>query len=219
VSLIDEALKRAQAAGQKDGAPPGERPWIPSPMPDPSLARRRRLLPVAAVAAVVAAAVSAVFLFLPRPGVRAPTIATEPDGGEGKPAAAAAPIVQPATVPTAGNESLPTPVPPRPRPTQPVPPPESEAQVEGENVAPPAQPVPQGPGVTSGKTYAGAASLPGGAKIELGGIVWSEAEPRALLNDRVAAVGAYVEGFTLTRIEQDRVALEKDGVTIFISVK
>ena len=62
-------------------------------------------------------------------------------------------------------------------------------------------------------------TLPGGAKIELGGIVWSETEPRALLNDRVAAVGAYVEGFTLSKIEQDRVVLEKDGVTISLSVK
>jgi len=73
--------------------------------------------------------------------------------------------------------------------------------------------------VTDGKTYAGSVALPGGAKIELGGIVWSETEPRALLNDRIAAVGAFVEGYSLTKIEENRVALEKDGVTIYISVK
>ena len=33
------------------------------------------------------------------------------------------------------------------------------------------------------------ARLPGGEKIELGGIVWSETEPRALLNDRVLGIG------------------------------
>ena len=73
--------------------------------------------------------------------------------------------------------------------------------------------------VADGKTYAGSIALPGGAKIELGGIVWSETEPRALLNDRIAAVGAFVEGYSLTKIEENRVALEKDGVTIYISVK
>ena len=49
--------------------------------------------------------------------------------------------------------------------------------------------------------------------------MWSDAEPRALLNDRVAGVGAWVEGFTVAKIEPERVALEKDGVTIFLSLK
>jgi hypothetical protein len=81
-------------------------------------------------------------------------------------------------------------------------------------------PVPHAPqAIANGKTYAGAVTLPGGAKIELGGIVWSQTEPRALLNDRIAAVGAFIEGFSLTKIDENRVALEKDGVTIYISVK
>jgi hypothetical protein len=83
--------------------------------------------------------------------------------------------------------------------------------------APPAPRAPQA--VADGKTYAGSVTLPGGGKIELGGIVWSETEPRALLNDRIAAVGAYIEGYNLTKIEENRVALEKDGVTIYVSVK
>ena len=73
--------------------------------------------------------------------------------------------------------------------------------------------------IANGKTFAGAVTLPGGAKIELGGIVWSETEPRALLNDRIAAVGAFIEGYSLTKIEENRVALEKDGVTIYVSIK
>lgn len=217
MSLIDEALKRAQAAGQKDKAQPGDRPWVPSPMPDAGLARRRRLFPVIGVAALVAAAVSAVFLFLPRPGVQPTPAPLGKPPAEGQPALAAVAVAQPTLAPAAAVPAPPTAASPRPRPTR-TPFPEGAAVMEGETVvAPPPQAAPQGP--VNGKTYAGAVALPGGAKIELGGIVWSELEPRALLNDRIAAVGAYVEGFTLSKIEQDRVVLEKDGVTITISVK
>jgi hypothetical protein len=71
----------------------------------------------------------------------------------------------------------------------------------------------------AGKSYKGKVALPDGGSIELGGIVWSEADPRALVNDRVVAVGAYVQGYTIERIEEDRVVLEKDGKRITITVK
>jgi type II secretory pathway component PulC len=61
--------------------------------------------------------------------------------------------------------------------------------------------------------------LPDGGSLELGGIVWSEADPRALVNDRVVGVGAYVQGYTIERIEEDRVVFEKDGKRITITVK
>lgn len=83
----------------------------------------------------------------------------------------------------------------------------------------PDPPAPRAQALADGKTFAGSVLLPGGAKIELGGIVWSEAEPRALLNDRIAGQGAWVEGFTVTKIEPERVTLEKDGLTIFLSLK
>ncbi|MFY9552665.1 MAG: hypothetical protein WAU32_16080, partial [Thermoanaerobaculia bacterium] len=70
-----------------------------------------------------------------------------------------------------------------------------------------------------GKVHAGSVTLPGGAKIELGGIVWSETDPRALVNDRIVGVGAYVEGYTVTKIEEDRITLEKDGAILVVSVK
>jgi type II secretory pathway component PulC len=69
------------------------------------------------------------------------------------------------------------------------------------------------------RTYAGSVTLPGGEKIELGGIAWSEEEPRALLNDRVVGVGGYVDGYSVSKIETDRVVLEKDGATIVLTVK
>ena len=77
-----------------------------------------------------------------------------------------------------------------------------------------ATPLPSG-----GKTYHGRIALPDGGSLELGGIVWSDAEPRALVNDRVVGVGAYVQGYTVERIEEDRVILEKDGKRVTISVK
>ncbi|HEY1435031.1 MAG TPA: hypothetical protein VGG65_06625, partial [Thermoanaerobaculia bacterium] len=71
----------------------------------------------------------------------------------------------------------------------------------------------------TGRNYVGSLALPGGGRLELGGIVWSETEPRALLNDRIVGTGAYVEGYTVVKIEEDRVVLEKDGATISLSVK
>jgi hypothetical protein len=70
-----------------------------------------------------------------------------------------------------------------------------------------------------GRTYVGVVNLPEGRRIELGGIVWSEEEPRALLNDRIVATDAYVEGFTVAKIEANRVALVKDGMTIYLVLK
>jgi hypothetical protein len=99
------------------------------------------------------------------------------------------------------------------------PPPSGAAnEADTEAPAPPPAPKPAGP-IANGRTYVGTVALPGGAKIELGGIVWSETEPRALLNDRVLGVDSYVEGYRVAVIEEDRVALEKDGVTIYLSVK
>ena len=116
-----------------------------------------------------------------------------------------------------------TPVPasasaPRPRPTRVVAPPPSAEPAEAEAPAPGPAPKPSGP-IASGKTYAGSVTLPGGDRIELGGIVWSETEPRALLNDHVLGTDSYVEGYRVAKIEEDRVALEKDGVTIWVTVK
>jgi len=112
-----------------------------------------------------------------------------------------------------------TPVPasaPRLRPTRAAPPPASADA--SPTAAPAPAPKPSGP-IADGRTYSGSINLPGGGKIELGGIVWSETEPRALLNDRVVGADSYVEGYRVVKIEEDRVALEKDGVTLYITVQ
>jgi hypothetical protein len=130
--------------------------------------------------------------------------------------------------PAAVSRALPGDVEVTPRPTR-APRPTPSAELGGAPAteppsaeAPPAAPAPAprppraGGG---GRTYPSVASLPNGVRIELGGIVWSETEPRALLNDRVLGVGSYVEGWSVQTIEEDRVVLEKDGATITITVR
>ena len=222
MSLIDDALKRAQAAGGGE-AKPANRPWIPTPLPDPGIARRRAAVRWVGIAAAVIAVALAGVWFGRREFVASGHPLPAGEGrGEGRPAAV--PVPQPTATPDA--VALATPIivaqPLVTRPPRAAAPTPAAAEAETAAAvkpapAPPAARAPQA--VADGKTYAGSIALPGGAKIELGGIVWSETEPRALLNDRIAAVGAFVEGYSLTKIEENRVALEKDGVTIYISVK
>ncbi len=219
MSLIDDALKRAQAAGEGEAVKPTSRPWIPTPLPDPGIARRRAMVRWAGIARGRGTCLGPACGFIAA-NSQAPLPLPAGEGrGEGRPAAAVAP--QPTATPDAVALATPIvvsqPLPTRPPRTAAPAPAEGEAEAVKPAAPTPAPRAPQA--IADGRTYAGSVTLPGGAKIELGGIVWSETEPRALLNDRIAAVGAYIEGYSLTKIEENRVALEKDGVTIYVSVK
>ena len=216
MSLIDEALKRAQSAGEAGAVPPPDRPWSPPPMPDAGLARRLRLRRAAGIGLLTVAAAGAAYLYLRRPP--SSDAASRARAGASAPPATAAPaVVAPAAT------ALPVVVvsPPRPRP----PPAAAARSIEAEQsgsrraAAPVNATAPRRERLVSGKTYPGSVTLAEGARIELGGIVWSETEPRALLNDRILGVGAYVEGFMVASIETDRVELRKDSLTIFLSVQ
>jgi hypothetical protein len=260
VSLIDEALKRAQAAADRDG--PRSRPWVPTPMPDAGLARRRRVVRAGLVGL---AAVAALLIWAASPRARRAEAAPPVDGrvpvptevrrGGNEPpsspamAAVAAPTPRNAVVAPTPRNAVVAPTPrsgvaaagPRggaaPGQTGPaeaqrsmplvasiettpvhVPPPPHAADAMASASGSPhvrahATPAP------AGKSYKGKVELPDGGSLELGGIVWSDTEPRALINDRVVGVGAYVQGYTLERIEEDRVVLEKDGKRITVTVK
>ncbi|MGE5414384.1 MAG: hypothetical protein ACM3NW_09435, partial [Syntrophomonadaceae bacterium] len=153
-------------------------------------------------------------------------------GGPAAPAMVAAPaatptpdfvaVATPIVVAPPAGVAAPPPHDVTPRPTRrprATPEPGADAVAAGERPVPSAPPPVSAHGSGGGRSFAGAASLPGGVRIELGGIAWSETEPRALLNDRVMGTGAYVEGWSVERIEEDRVVLEKDGATITITVK
>jgi hypothetical protein len=112
-------------------------------------------------------------------------------------------------LPTAAESAAPT----RPRPTR-------VAIPQTEDIAPQVVEVPPPPSeLRDGRTYLRVVVLPDGSRIELGGIVWSEEEPRALLNERIVATDAYVAGFTVASIEENRVALVRDGMTIYLAIK
>ena len=62
-------------------------------------------------------------------------------------------------------------------------------------------------------------TLPGGPKIALEGIVFSETNPVALINGKVLPPGGVVEEFTIVSIKPDRVELNGRGVTIVVTLK
>ena len=216
MSLIDDALKRAQEASEKKGGAPKERPWVPAPLPDPAIARRRRAMRMAGLA-LAAAVVIAGGVWAVRVAGRIP--AGKPD--EKPPAAAAAaPAVLPTPEPTlVAVEVPPQAAAPARRPTR-LPRLTPLVDTEGLNEGAETKvPAPGAPPERSGRVHAGFFTLPSGTHIELGGIVWSDVEPRALVNDKIVGVGAYIEGYSLTKIEEDRITLEKDGATVVITVK
>jgi len=225
MSLIDDALKRAQAADAAAGRS-DERPWIPTPMPDASLARRRRILRVLAIGlAVVALAAGGAWVL--RRAASAPAASAAPSASDPPrpaPVRTETPlqIVVVVATPTTPVPLAAAPAPTRVRPTRPAPsasaPATEDEHGAGAASAPTAVPRAAGP-FAEGRTYAGSVTLPGGGRIELGGIVWSETQPRALLNDRILAIGSYVEGFVVAGIEENRVLLEKDGMKIYLSVR
>jgi hypothetical protein len=66
--------------------------------------------------------------------------------------------------------------------------------------------------------HVGEVGVPGG-HIELGGIVYSDANPVALLNGRIVGVGGTVEGFTVVSIQESQVELKNDHRTIFLRLR
>jgi hypothetical protein len=253
VSLIDEALKRAQAAADRDA--PRNRPWVPTPLPDTGLARRRRVARATAVGAAAglgAAGVAALLIWAARgssprvtnePASANSAAASAPAAPQAAPVAAAAPPETragrgsgfgsgspPARVASAAGAAAAAPTPGRAASASPArdrvlapsieetpvhvaPPPHLSASLASASGSPAVR------AAAAGKSYKGKVALPDGGSLELGGIVWSEADPRALINDRVVGVGAYVQGYTIERIEEDRVVMEKDGKRITITVR
>jgi hypothetical protein len=228
MSLIDEALKRAQAKHQEEPRRVGDaEAWVPTPMPDPARHRRRRLAALLAAAVVVVLAAGAAYLLFGR----RPAPDRRPAAKESSsPAASPAPevtflpeaVVEPPRVADAGPGA-----PERARP----PGRSAEASAAGSRpaeperpaaaAAPPDLPPAEGPqarrdllpsGNARGaradvRTFTGEAVLADGVMIELGGIVYSEEKPVALLNGKVLGPDAFLLGYRIVRIDPDRVEL------------
>ncbi len=233
MSLIDEALKRAQEASRRQGEPERARPWSPPPLPDAGLARRRAIARALGIGAggiaglaaigvlgwivwnaaasektaspVTPAAARAVAAGAPTPEPTLPeTIVSKPPSATAASGVPASPPPTHAPATASANGAV------QPR---------TDAQPSAPAPAPAPAVAPPPKGLSDGRTYIRVVELPEGGRIELGGIVWSEEEPRALLNDRIVAVDGYVEGFTVSKIDENRVVLTRDGMTIYLAVK
>ncbi len=243
MSLIDDALKRAQAAHQK--VPPGgagsdgKVPWTPPPLPDRSRQTRARLGRILGFALLGALAAAVAIVVLVRS--RRPAAAPSPASAAVRDASAAAglpPITSEVTVapPPAGVAARPSadaaskaPPPPqvrraegrRPGAEAPAQRPPDERGAERLGPTGPAGAQPQRPPRAAAErdSFAGELPLAGGGKITLDGIVYSESNPVAVLNGRITPPGGYVEGYTVTKIFPDKVELEREGKTVSITVR
>lgn len=87
----------------------------------------------------------------------------------------------------------------------------------------PEQPIattpPQENGPTDGASYHREVTLPGGTRLALGGIAWSEGSPAALVNGQVLSPGEGGDDWTLTAVERGRVEIEWRGVRFFLRLK
>jgi hypothetical protein len=224
MSLIDEALKRAELeAARRDGLRGGAYPWVPEHMP-----RRRRRWALAVAIVVCVAAISAGLLLWSRretPVIQNPKSKIQNPSGPSQPLetveVAPPPVGLPSRVAArendaanakAGKESR--------RPTPPFDTARARiapARDPDSTSAPAESKAPRG--LADGKTYIGEVNVPGGGKIELEGIVYSESNPVALVNGKVLPPGALVEEFTIVSIQPDRIELKGQGATIFVTLK
>jgi hypothetical protein len=242
VSLIDDALKQAQATHPKDEErSEGKVPWTPPPLPDRSrLVRARigRILGLSLLAALAAAVGLVVVLRSRRPppprsrasdAVQAssaaaglPPITSEVTvappqrvAASGPPAAAEASQAAPAGSIAQADARAPGAL---ERQNRPVKEPDGErARLATPSADRPPERKARAP--VAPAVFAGEMPLPEGGKITLDGIVFSETNPVAVLNGKITPPGADVDGYTVTRIYPDRIELERDGKSVSLTLK
>lgn len=212
MSLIDDALKRA-----RDEAVRQEQEGRRAPLPErlggrpPSAGGGRALAIGAAAGILVCLLAYAALRFtarrpVDRPPPPAPTAAKPP-----------APLPEvfvppPSSAPAAGSRSG------APGKEGPAKPKARSAPVSsgGAAAASPAAEEGKAAHPRDGELFTGSAALPGGARIALEGIVYSETRPVALINGKVFAPGDTVEGYALVKISPDRIELQNKDVTFWI---
>ena len=223
MSLIDEALKRAEIeAARRDGLKGGAYPWVPE-----QHTRRRRPWAVVAAVVITSGIVAVGVMWLsrrpapvqgpkskvqssPRQEVATVEVAPPP---RGLPSRAPAGDRETASSKGSGESKRPAPKPPADAAHLRTAPPAEQRQAAATADGKAAR------GSADAKTYVGEVTVPDGAKIELGGIVFSETNPVALINGKVLGPGAVVEEFTIVSIQPDRVELRSRGITIFLALK
>ncbi len=235
MSLIDETLKRAQDTHQSTVQSGTARPWTPAMLPERRTGRRRMagLLTGILGLGFLAAVVSLLAGRKPSESVR--PSATRSSGRAAVAPAAPANASERTTGPRTRTQTDSTPVgqaTERLAATHTESPADVKETSQGNPASQPtvrARPASSASRTTlgerpreqlvNGKTYVGEVVLPDGQRIELGGIVYSEERPVALLNGKAVGPGAVAAGFTVVEIEPDRVRLDGNGLTILLSLK
>ncbi len=129
--------------------------------------------------------------------------AAQPRAAEPPAAKAPAPELRSFETPTAPDTETP--------PASPPPPP-----AEASAPAAPDEPLPAAAGEIP--SYMRQAS-PAGAAVKIDFIVWSESRPFAQINGQLLSAGQSVNGYTLLKVERERVELEGGGQRFWLRVK
>jgi hypothetical protein len=249
VSLVSEALKKAEReAAAREQREKGLPAPLATPL-QPYRARRQSggpnrlgapyLLPILALLGTAAVLVIAVQLARPREERKdsiegatevasASVSASVPDltsAAGPRPASAPTPAAEPSS-PAGPSASEATSAPqrtlPLPKTTSQPPPAAPSASESQPSRAAAAVSAPVAPAAPAGRRtgdFLRSVEFPDGTKLELGGIVYSEAAPFAYLNGRLVGVGEFVEGFRIDRIEREQVLLSGDAGSIRIRLK
>jgi hypothetical protein len=223
VSLIDEALKRAQATDKLAGAPPSA--WTPTHLPD---RHPRRYRAIGWGSVLLLSGLTAWIVIHTLRGQAAPSAnssrlpAAVPSPA---PLRAPEPRTSGAQVDFANSDSAGAKSAPAPAMAS-----GSGSGTAAARAAAPAESAQPAPAkrianehaiekLIDGRSYTGEIPLADGAKIVLDGIVYSDANPVALINGQVVRPGGLVGGMTVAKIEPDRVRLDGGGVSVFLLLK
>jgi cytoskeletal protein RodZ len=142
------------------------------------------------------------------------------DDGGGRRGGAAASIAAAAPPAVAATDPHPPAAPPRAAAAIASRPEDGSEISQPPAASPPATPRPEAapsaaPPPEEGKEYVRSAELPAG-RLVLSGIAYSETQPVAVLNGRIVGPGEIIAGFTVVKIQPDRVLLRGAGVNIVL---
>ena len=222
MSLIDEALKRAreEAALQEAAKRSGSSRWAPSHIPG---RRASAWKAPAAFAAVFLAGCGAAWIILGRREKPAPPPAARASVAVAILAGAPAGARSDETPRAPENTGSRAPQPGRASPSSRLPVPRAaatdRAAAETPKEAPPGAAARPSEPPPSRTTFIRTATLAGGETIELGGIVFSDASPVAILNGKVVGPGSVVGSYTVVRILEERVDLAGNGAAFSILLR
>jgi hypothetical protein len=119
---------------------------------------------------------------------------------------------QPAPVQAPAPSSIQV-TPSSPPPQQPAPEPQP-APAE-----PASTPVQEEPAEAAAPSYVREVPVPGGGTLTLNGIAYSPDRPIAVVDGNVVGPGEVVQGFTVVEIQANRLKLQRDGATVYVSLK